>query len=166
MSNISSRRITGFLAATAIALGLPLAAAANPGQACGPMGGHEGHGRHGGMGFPGEMPPHGLRGIELTEAQRDKVFEIMHAQAPVMREYMKTVHKAEGDLRALANSSDYSDAKAQDIADVSARAMAAMTLARARTDRQIFELLTSEQKKQLAARKLPAEPGALLPPMR
>jgi Spy/CpxP family protein refolding chaperone len=98
------------------------------------------------------LPPH-LRGLELTEAQRDKVFEIMHAQAPLMRDKAKVLHKAEDDLRGLAAAADYSEAGARSLADAAAKAMAEMTLLRAKTDRQVFEVLTPEQRKQLAERK-------------
>lgn len=101
-------------------------------------------------GIPGEgMPPH-LRGLKLSESQRDKVFELMHAQAPALRDKAKTVHRTEEALRTLAASPDYSEAKARAQADALAKAISEMTLARARTDRQIVEWLTPEQRKQLA----------------
>lgn len=104
------------------------------------------------------MLPQHLRGLNLTEAQQDKVFEIMHAQAPVMREKAKALRKAEGDLRALTSAPDYSDAKARALADSAAKALAEMTLARAKAERQVFDLLTPEQRKQMAEMK-PAERG-------
>ena len=104
------------------------------------------------------MPPH-LRGLNLTEAQQDKVFAIMHGQAPGMRDKAKALRKAEGDLRALTAAPDYSEAKARSLADAAAKAMAEMTLARTKAERQVFEVLTPEQRKQLAERK----PGDELP---
>ena len=89
----------------------------------------------------------------LTEAQRDKVFELMHAQAPVLREKMKAVQRAEADLRGLTMSPDYSEAKARSLADVSGKAMAEMMLARMATDRQVLGVLTPEQRKQVAEMK-------------
>jgi Spy/CpxP family protein refolding chaperone len=139
-------------------LAIPLSAAA-----------FAGHGAHGGCGMeahggPGHhmmggnmMPPH-LHGLNLTEAQQDKVFEIMHAQAPVMRDKAKALRKAESDLRALTAAPDYSEAKARSLADEAAKAMAEMTLARAKADRQVFDVLTPEQRKQLAEMK-PTERG-------
>lgn len=154
MKTVSHGNIKHFLAAAAIALALPLTASAFQG----PHGGHRGCGdfaAHGGPGMGmggGMMPPH-LRGLDLTEAQRDKVFEIMHAQAPVMREKGKAVFKAQADLRGLAASPDYSEAKARSLADAAAKAMSEMTLARAQAERQVFEVLTPEQRKQLAEMK-------------
>jgi Spy/CpxP family protein refolding chaperone len=102
----------------------------------------------------GEMVPPHLRRLNLTEAQQDKVFEIMHAQAPVMRGKAKALRKVEGDLRALTAAPDYSEAKARALADSAAKAMSEMTLARAKADRQVFEVLTPEQRKQLAEKKV------------
>lgn len=145
MNTISRSNIKRFLLAASVALALPLGVMAygdpHPGghRGCGPMG--------------GEMMSHHLKALNLTEAQRDKVFEIMHTQAPAMRDKAKALRKTEDDLRALSASADYSDAKAKALAEASARAMADMSLARARSERQIYELLTPEQRKQLAEMK-------------
>ncbi len=157
MKTISHGNIKRFLAAAGVALAVPLTAAAFQGphdghRGCGDFAAHGGPGMGGGM-----MPPH-LHGLNLTEAQRDKIFEIMHAQAPAMREKGKAVFKAEADLRALTASPDYSDAKARSLADAAAKAMSEMTLARAKAERQVFEVLTPEQRKQLAEMKPSDEP--------
>ncbi|MBS1145257.1 MAG: putative lipoprotein signal peptide [Proteobacteria bacterium] len=139
-----------FLIAASVALAIPLSAAAFGGHhGCG-HDGAAGHGHH--MMGGNMMPPH-LHGLNLTEVQQDKVFEIMHAQAPVMREKAKALRKAEADLQALTAAPDYSEAKARGLADAAAKAMSDMTLARAQADRQVFDVLTPEQRKQLAERK-------------
>lgn len=144
--------------AASVALAIPLSAAAFHGE----PGGHPDCGNfvgHGGTGKGSEMMPPHLRGLNLSEAQRDKVFEIMHAQAPVMREKAKAVRKAEGDLRALTAADDYSEAKARALTDMAAKAMAEMTLARTKVERQVYEVLTPEQRKQLADLKAAGGPG-------
>lgn len=139
MKAISQGAIKRFLLAAGVALAVSALAHEGGSGACG--------------GMPGEgMPPH-LKRLKLSESQRDKVFELMHAQAPVMRDKVKTVHRAEEEFRTLAAAPDYSEGKARALADASAKAMSEMTLARTRTDRQIFELLTPEQRKQLAEQK-------------
>lgn len=139
MTMISQGAIKRFLLAAGVALAVSALAYGGAPDACG--------------GMPGDgVPPH-LKGLKLSDSQRDKVFELMHAQAPVLRDKAKTVHRAEEELRTLAASPDYSEAKARALADASAKAMSEMNLARARTDRQIFELLTPEQRKQLAEQK-------------
>jgi protein CpxP len=152
MTTISQGSIRRFLVAASIALAIPLTAMAVPGA----RGAHHGCGgfaMHGGPGMGGEMMPPHLRALNLTEPQRDKVFEIMHSQAPAMRDKAKAWRKAEDELRALTASPDYSDAKARSLADASAKAMADMTLARARTERQVFDVLTPEQRQQLSEMK-------------
>ena len=167
MTTLTSSNIKRFLVAASVALAIPLGAAAFQGE----PGGHPGCGHFAGRGGPGMggemMFPH-LRGLNLSEAQRDKIFEIMHAQAPLMREKAKAVRKAEDDLRALAAADDYSDAKARTLADTAAKAISEMSLARARAERQVFEALTPEQRKQLADFKASGGPrrgrGEVSPP--
>jgi periplasmic protein CpxP/Spy len=158
MTTVHHRNLKRFLVAASVALAIPLSAAAFHGHS----GGQPGCGsfaEHGGPGMGGEMMPPHLRSLNLSEAQRDKVFEIMHAQAPVMREKAKAVRKAEDDLRALSAATDYSDAKARALADTAAKAMSEMTLARAKAERQVFEVLTPEQRKQMAEMKAAGGPG-------
>jgi periplasmic protein CpxP/Spy len=159
MKAISQGNIKRFLVAAGVALAVPLTAVAFQGH----PGGHHGCGDFAGHGGPGMMggemlPPH-LRGLNLTEAQRDKVFEIMHAQAPVMRDKAKALRKEEDDLRALTVAADYSDAKAKSLADAAAKAMSEMTLARAKVEHQVFEVLSPEQCKQLSEMKAAGGPG-------
>ena len=156
-----SRHLRPHFLGAALALTLPLAALADHGGPGGP-GACSGHGPHGdGPSMmqgehPGMMPPH-LRGLNLTDAQRDKIFEIMHAQMPQMREQAKAAKQAADTLRQLAASPDYSEAKTRAAADALGKASADMALARAATDRKIFDVLTPEQRKQMAEMK-PGEP--------
>jgi len=114
---------------------------------------HQDMDMHGGpMDIGGPVPPF-LHGIDLTEAQQDKIFDIMHNLAPQMRERMKAAGKARKELHALAMSQDYDDAKAKALVDAVSRASADMMLMHIRTDRQILALLTPEQRKQLDERK-------------
>lgn len=101
-------------------------------------------------GMPGPMPmPPALRGITLSEAQQDAVFDLMHGQMRAMREHMKTVTRIEADLRNLPFSPDYDDAKARALLETLATAQAQMRLIQLRTDREIYVLLTPEQRRQL-----------------
>jgi Spy/CpxP family protein refolding chaperone len=143
--------------AASLAAALPLAAIGSavyaqgmpdgPGHPGGPMmegGMHQrmehGHGGHG--------MPHFLRGIELTEAQRDKIFSIHYAQMPAMRDQMKALRKAHKELRELSTSPQYDDAKAKAAADAGARAMAALAFMRVHSEHEIYALLTPEQRAQ------------------
>lgn len=160
MTNISPRGITRYLAVAALALAIPLTVVANSagpreaggGGHCGAMDGRGPMGKRGGE-RGGEMLPHYLRGLNLTEAQRDKVFEVMHAQAPLTREKAKAHQAAEEALRKLAAGPDYNEAKARGLADTLGKSVAEMALVRAKADRQIFDILTPEQRQQLAEMK-------------
>jgi periplasmic protein CpxP/Spy len=110
-------------------------------------------GQHDGpMNHDNPVPPF-LHGIELTEAQQDRIFDIMHSQAPQMRERAKAIGKAHKELHALVMSPNYDDAKARTLIDSLSRASTDMMLQHVRTDHQIYALLTPEQRKQLDERK-------------
>lgn len=144
-------------------LALPFASQAQPGaEPCdgNPPPGH-GH-NHGGpdmphpdgpIGAPFSPPPPHLQGLQLSEAQQDKIFSLVHAQAPKLRELSKTARKSRDELHALAESAAFDEAKAKSLADASARADAEFALILARLDQQTLKLLTPEQRKQVEERK-------------
>lgn len=164
------------------ALALPmLAGAAGPGAdgramppSHGPEGGAEGCGPGmppSGAGHPDMGPPpglgamgghglHQLRGLQLSDSQQDKVFALLHAQAPLLREQAKAADKAREALRALGRAATFDDVKATALAQASAQAMAAIALQQVRTEQKIYALLTPEQRQQLADDKprRPARP--------
>lgn len=156
MKTISHLYLKRFVAAASVALAVPLTASAMSGQkgmmhgGCDGMGAKAGFGHHG-MG--GDGLPHHLHRLDLSEAQRDRIFDIMHAQAPAQRNAMKAMHKAQNDLRDLTAAPDFSEAKARELADAAAAAMGQMALTRAKTERQVYDVLTPEQRKQLADMK-------------
>lgn len=111
------------------------------GPGMGPMAGM--HGMHGG--------PMVIPGVELSEAQRDKVFAIMHGQAPQMHEQMKAVHKAHDALRELGKSGAFDEARATALSQQLGAAVAATAMQHARVRAQVHSLLTPEQRKQADA---------------
>lgn len=152
--------LTRFMIASSLALGLPLAADARPmtdgpGGCGGPMQ------MMGERGMPGgnHLPPF-LHDLNLSDAQRDKIFNLMHSQAPAMRDQAKAMHKSQMELRQLGLSDEYSEAKAKTLAEANAQSMARMAQMRASTSHQIYLLLTPEQRKQmeqLQARRQPMD---------
>lgn len=153
-----------FLVVSAAALAVPASALADPdfggpGRAHHAMhrmhGMHDMHGMHGGHGGHGMLPF--LRRLDLSEAQQDKVFSIMHELAPKMREQGKIARKARTDLRELSLSDKFDETKARTLADAQARAHADMALLRAKSTQQVFALLTPEQRKKFE--ELKAERG-------
>ncbi|UQV43615.1 Spy/CpxP family protein refolding chaperone [Janthinobacterium lividum] len=105
-----------------------------------------------GFGHAPGLPPF-LHGIDLSEAQQDKVFAATYAQAPLLREQEKIAFKAHAQLRALAGSSAYDDAKASALANTAAQAMATISLQQARLEQQLLAVLTPEQRKQAQQRR-------------
>jgi Spy/CpxP family protein refolding chaperone len=158
--------LAAVLAATS-ALADPLAApplpdeqGAGPGGARGPDAGpgpgeRRGPGGHApgrGMGGPG-LPF--LRGIALSEAQEDRLFAILHAQAPQLREQDKIEDRAHAALRAMAESGKFDEAQAARHTKALGQSIAARELLRVRSAAQVMALLTPEQRAQLQRERAP-----------
>ena len=104
-------------------------------------------GRHGG----GSMMH--LRGLNLTEAQRDQVFKIYHDQEPAVHEQMKQVQAARQQLMQLASADRFDETRARQAADAQAKALSNLAVLRAQTMYRVREVLTPEQRQQLDQRK-------------
>ncbi|WP_373986707.1 Spy/CpxP family protein refolding chaperone [Duganella sp. BuS-21] len=115
----------------------------------GPQRGGPDHGGDRGPGFGPGRPPF-LRGVELSDAQQDKVFAILHAESPYLRDQSKAAAKAREALRALAVADKYDDAKAAALAREAATAEANIALQQVRTQQKLLAVLTPEQRKQQA----------------
>jgi periplasmic protein CpxP/Spy len=132
-----------FLLASSLALGLgPLAANEAFSQ---PMG----EGMHGGMHRRGGDMMMQMRGLDLSEAQRDQIFKIHHDQVPAMREQMKQVQKARTDLRQIAMADKFDEARARQAADAQGKALAAMAVMRAQSMSRVRQVLTPEQRSKM-----------------
>ncbi|KQV80819.1 hypothetical protein ASD15_12985 [Massilia sp. Root351] len=113
-------------------------------------------GERGPRGFGGPGPHRGLlHGVDLSEAQEDKVFAILHAQEPYIREQSKALRKARQALDAMGDADQYDDAKAASLAKAAAQAMSNLELQRVRTDQKLLGVLSAEQRKQMDQRKPP-----------
>lgn len=134
--------------------GAPAAADFDPGPDFdrGPGPGPRGPGPR--MGGPGL---HFLHGIALSEAQEDRLFAIMHAQAPQLREQEKAERKALEALDAMRESGRVDDAKAAAQAKALGQAIAAQELLRVRTAAQVMALLTQQQKEAVERRRAPRD---------
>ncbi len=137
MYSLKRSHIAAFLLASSAALGIAPAANAQ---------GMPDHGMH--RGGPMMM----LRGLDLTQAQRDQVFQIFHDQEPGVHEQMKQVHQARQDLMKLAAADNFDQARAQQAADVQAKALSNLALLRAQTINRVRAILTPEQRSRLDQR--------------
>lgn len=113
--------------------------------------------RHEAFGMRG-VPPH-LAALNLSEAQQDKIFELMHAQMPKARQADKQRHQLMGELNKLSNAVSYDEIKVKQISDRLAAIEKETLLNRAAKDHEIYQILTPEQRKQLDAVKLSHEEG-------
>jgi Spy/CpxP family protein refolding chaperone len=159
-SNMNKLTLIHFMLASSVALGLPLAASARP-MMDGPEGCCSPMQMMGERGMPGgkHLPPF-LRELKLSETQRDRIFDLMQAKAPAMREQAKAMRKSQMELRQLGMSDEYSEARAKVLADANAQAMARMGQLQASASHQVYQLLTPEQRKQmeeLQARQQPMD---------
>ena len=104
------------------------------------------------MGRPGMMPhlPF-LHRIELSEAQQDKVFELMTANLPAERAKAKLARKAMDDLRKLGAADAFDPVKARELAAAHSQAMADLLVMWAETEAKVRALLTAEQRSRIDA---------------
>ncbi len=141
------------LAATLLSLTMGSVALANPDQP--PRGKpnqcmqKSGAGHHGAMG----MKPPFLRGIALSDTQKDKVFALTHAEVPKMRDRMKAMRSLKEEMRTLVESNQFSNAKANNIANQIAQLKKESVLAKANQHHNILNILTAEQREQVLKNK-------------
>lgn len=137
---MKSTTLTRMLLAACLAL--PLGAMAQDQQP--PMREHRAHRPHG-------MPF--LHGLDLSDAQDDKLFQLMHGQEPYLREQQRTHERAMRTLHEMRHGDKYDDAAAAKAAQAAAQAQANISLLHVRTHQKVLALLTPEQRQQLAERK-------------
>lgn len=137
MYSLKRNHIAAFLLASSVALGIAPAAHAQ---------GMPGHGMHGGG------PMMMLRGLDLTQAQRDQVFQIFHDQEPAVHEQMKLVHQARADLMKVAAADNFDQARAQQAADAQAKALSTLAVMHAQTMNRVRAILTPDQRARLDQR--------------
>jgi periplasmic protein CpxP/Spy len=90
-----------------------------------------------------------LRGLDLTQEQRDQVFKIFHEQAPAMRERTQAAREAQRALRQAALSPGFDSARARQLADALGKAQAELALMRVEGMSKVVALLTPEQRAKL-----------------
>ena len=95
------------------------------------------------------LPPY-LMDLTLTEDQQDKVFAILHAAEPALREQEKAVRKARDGLRDLGRSAQFDAGSAATLAQALGKAESQLTLLRVRADHDVFAVLTAEQKTEIS----------------
>lgn len=160
-------RIAAFTVAGSLALAVPFLVSAQASPDAGAQAGPQkmlmkqhAHWRHGGehhRSMRGDaMRGHGerfLRGLDLSDEQRDRIFEIRHAAAPKIREQAKVLRETRGEFSRLALSSEYDEAEVRALAERNAQAISEMAQLRARSMNEIYKVLTPEQQTKLQERR-------------
>src|SRR5690606_33661746 len=140
-----SRVLSTMLIAGSLALAIPFATQARPGGFDGGWGHHAMAVKHGEFGKRG----HFMRGLDLTEAQRDKIFEARHAVAPTLRDKGKKVREGRVAMREAAKAESFDEAKVRAASERVAKAQADVMVERLRVKQQVLAVLTPEQRTKL-----------------
>lgn len=93
-------------------------------------------------------PPPPFRSMDLSEAQKDKLFELTHALTPALRAKAKSARQSMLDLRQLLAAETYDANQGQTLAQQYGQALAEIVALRAENEAKIRALLTPEQKAQ------------------
>ncbi|CAM5208167.1 putative lipoprotein signal peptide OS=Castellaniella defragrans (strain DSM / CCUG 39792 /65Phen) OX=1437824 GN=BN940_08661 PE=3 SV=1 [Castellaniella denitrificans] len=165
-THVTRARSLSALAMTAALVAAPLAASAAPGMPTdgGPRhhqkGGHDFGPRDGGFGdfgpFGGDR---GMRALDLSQDQQDRIFKIRHDQEQAFYDQKKALRAAYESLRELSQADTFDEAKAKQAADALGQAQSQLALLRAQTGAQIHAVLTPEQRQKLADMRAPRKAG-------
>ncbi len=158
MKHLSIKQL---LAISTLAIALPFSALshAEPGKDCGRHDDKRGHGfKHGGN-FGESGTPRHLKALNLTQDQQDKIFAIVHEQAPAKYTQHKQQRETLEALRTLAQADKFDDAKAQQLADQLGKLEKEKVLSRLKTEAKINAVLTPEQRAKAREFKAPENRG-------
>ena len=114
--------------------------------------------------FPEGIPP--MQGIpfqyldlDLSDVQQDKIIALVHPQLPVIWKMEKQRHQLLEELHGLGSTDKFDESKANEIAGKLASIEKESIYNHAKTDSQIFAILTPEQRKKLSEHKPYPEAG-------
>ena len=125
-----------------------------------PPGHHQNcHGPRSGFGPSGFGFGMMVHGLNLSDEQDGKVFNLIHAQQPKLHENDQLIRSNRKALMDLATARSFDTAKAEALSQAIGQAIASNLLIRTQTDQQIYQLLTNDQKKLLEERRKKFENG-------
>jgi periplasmic protein CpxP/Spy len=113
---------------------------------------------------PPSPPSHGFRGrgfggpgfgmffhqLNLSDAQKAQIKQIMAQEKPTLKPLMQQMAQGESQLRTLELSGTFDEAQARTIATQQSQNMTELTVQRARVESEMIQVLTSDQKTRLA----------------
>ena len=118
-----------------------------------------GHGPRGPRG-PGGFGP--LAGLNLTDAQKEQIKQIHESfaeQTKSLRDQMRTLHESQSD-----SMSNFNEATVRSAAEARAKVQVEMEVAHAKMMSQVANVLTAEQRAQMAERHKHRRKGPPRPP--
>jgi Spy/CpxP family protein refolding chaperone len=107
-----------------------------------------------------DRPPPYLMGLRLSDDQQDKIFAILHAAAPALRDQAKAARQAQEALRDAGRSTQFDVNAITALVQSQAAAMSRLTLLRLRSEHDVYLVLTPEQRSQLADRDRKRDHGS------
>lgn len=137
--NRTRRFLTPLAVALSLGLATPLVVQADPGFQR--QGFHHGAGKQ-----RGDFTRH----LDLSDVQRDRIFELRHAAEPALRAKGKEVRAARHEVRQVALTEKFDESRAVTLSNQLARLEAEQGVMRLRLKNQIYNVLTPEQKAKAA----------------
>ncbi|MES2637619.1 MAG: Spy/CpxP family protein refolding chaperone [Pseudomonadota bacterium] len=154
MKHISIKQL---LAISTLAIALPFSALshADTGKHCNKHDSNHGHSYKHSTNWGGKTGiPHHLHALKLTQDQQDKIFAIVHEQAPAKYAQRKQQREAMKQLRTLSQADQFDEPKAQQLTDQLAKLEKDKTMSRLVTQAKINALLTPEQRQKARELKM------------
>ena len=105
--------------------------------------------RRGGFGG-GPMFGMFLHQLDLTDAQKAQVKQIMTQERPTLKPLMQQMAQGQVKLRQLELSGNFSEEQARTIATQQSQNMTELMVQRARIENELIQILTPDQKTKLA----------------
>ncbi|WP_322995267.1 Spy/CpxP family protein refolding chaperone [Castellaniella sp.] len=156
---IKPTRALSVLALAAAFAAAPLAASAAPSSTSDGQRYHQSADHHSGQkhmhqhGDRGQRGDRWLRGLDLSQAQKDQIFQIRHDQEKAVYDQKQALNAAATTLRELSRTQPFDQAKAKQAAEALGQAKGQLALLQAQTMAEVHAVLTPEQQKKLTERQ-------------
>lgn len=165
-THVTRARTLSALAMAAALVAAPLAASASPGMSGdgGPRHHQKEKGGHGFFGHKGGDSgrfgkDHGMRALNLSQEQQDKIFKIRQDKAQAFYDQKKALRAARDSLRDVGRDGAFDEAKAKQASDALGQAQSRLALLRAQTHAEIQAVLTPEQREKMSQMRMPRPPS-------
>jgi len=109
-----------------------------------------GPGHRGGGGFGGPMMGLYADYLDLTDAQRAQMKDIMTKEKPTIKPLMQQMAQSHQQLRQLESAGTFDEAKVRALATQQAQTMTELTVQKARIKSELTQVLTPDQKDKMA----------------